>query len=141
VAGAPGAPPPAPGTTPPAAGAAGAAAPGATPSAAATPAPTASESSASKNYELGREVAVSNTGPGKIKRLSVAVALSASAMAKFKQSDIDQIKQLVSAAVGADTTRGDQIAVVARAFDTTPVAKTPFYETPWFARPCITAGR
>jgi flagellar M-ring protein FliF len=110
-----------------------AAAPGATPSAAATPAPTASESSASKNYELGREV-VSNTGPGKIKRLSVAVALSASAMAKFKQSDIDQIKQLVSAAVGADTTRGDQVAVVARAFDTTPVAKTPFYETPWFAQ-------
>ncbi|WP_068089620.1 flagellar basal-body MS-ring/collar protein FliF [Novosphingobium rosa] len=134
--GAPGAPPPpAPGTPPPAAGAAGAAAPGAagaTP--AATPSPTASESSATKNYELGREVAVSNTGPGKIKRLSVAVALSASAMAKFKQSDIDQIKQLVSAAVGADTSRGDQIAVVARAFDTTPVAKTPFYETPWFAQ-------
>ncbi|WP_206238340.1 flagellar basal-body MS-ring/collar protein FliF [Novosphingobium terrae] len=135
VAGAPGAPtPPAPGTPPPAAGAAGAApgAAGATP--AATPSPTASESSATKNYELGREVAVSNTGPGKIKRLSVAVALSASAMAKFKQSDIDQIKQLVSAAVGADTSRGDQIAVVARAFDTTPVAKTPFYETPWFAQ-------
>jgi len=136
VAGAPGAPPPpAPGAPAPAAGAPGAAAaPGATPAATATPSPTASESSASKNYELGREVAVSNTGPGKIKRLSVAVALSASAMAKFKQSDIDQIKQLVSAAVGADTTRGDQIAVVARAFDTTPVAKTPFYETPWFAQ-------
>lgn len=134
VAGAPGAPPPAaPGSAPGAAGAAGAAAPGAAP-AAATPSPTASESSASKNYELGREVAVSNTGPGKIKRLSVAVALSASAMAKFKQSDIDQIKQLVSAAVGADTSRGDQIAVVARAFDTTPVAKTPFYEAPWFAQ-------
>lgn len=117
--GAPGAPPapPAPGATP-------------TP----TPTPTASESSASKTYELGREVAVSNQGPGKVKRLSVAVALSAKAMAKAKPAEIDQIKQLVSAAVGADTARGDQIAVVVRSFDS-PAAelKTPFYEAPWFS--------
>lgn len=120
----PGAPAGTPGTAP---------APGASPS----PSPTPSgntESSASKTYELGREVAVSNQGPGKVKRLSVAVALSQKAMAKAKQADIDQIKQLVSAAVGADPSRGDQVAVVVRSFDAVPAAdKIPFYETPWFA--------
>jgi flagellar M-ring protein FliF len=100
----------------------------------ATPAPaTNGESSASRNYELGREVAVSNAEPGKIKRLSVAVALSARAMKKFRASDIDQIRQLVSAAVGADNARGDQVAVMVRSFDANPIAAVPFYETSFFA--------
>lgn len=125
--GAPGAPAPA------AAGAPGA--PGASPTPSPTPTPSGNtESSASKTYELGREVAVSNQGPGKVKRLSVAVALSQKAMAKAKQTDIDQIKQLVSAAVGADTSRGDQVAVVVRSFDApATVEKTPFYEASWFS--------
>jgi flagellar M-ring protein FliF len=107
--------------------------PAAAPAAGAAPAPVATESSASKNYELGREVAVTNQGPGKIKRLSIAVALSSKAMAKAKQSDIDQIKQLVSAAVGADPARGDQVAVVVRSFETPVTTPVPFYEAPWFA--------
>lgn len=108
-------------------------APQGTPSSPAAPAPMATETQASKNYELGREVAVTNQGPGKIKRLSVAVALSSKAMAKARQSDIDQIKQLVSAAVGADPSRGDQVAVVVRSFDDKPADKIPFYEQPWFS--------
>ena len=115
--------PGAPGAQPP---------PGATPSPAATPT-TTGESSSARTYELGREVAVTNQTPGKIKRLSVAVALSGAIMAKAKPAEIDQIKQLVAAAVGADTARGDQVAVVVRNFS--PVAVTPpaFWETPWFA--------
>lgn len=126
--GAPGAPPAAgapaaPGTTP-----------GAAPAAGANPAPPANgESSSARTYELGREVAVTNQTPGKIKRLSVAVALSGAIMAKAKPAEIDQLKQLVSAAVGADPARGDQVAVVVRTFS--PIAVTPpaFWETPWFA--------
>lgn len=109
-------------------------APGAAPTPAATPTPTATgESSSARTYELGREVAVTNQTPGKIKRLSVAVALSGAIMAKAKPAEIDQIKQLVTAAVGADPARGDQVAVVVRSFS--PVAVTPpaFWETPWFA--------
>ncbi|WP_072380929.1 flagellar basal-body MS-ring/collar protein FliF [Novosphingobium sp. NDB2Meth1] len=112
-------------------------APGAQPTPAPTPAPSATpasgESSSARTYELGREVAVTNQTPGKIKRLSVAVALSGAIMAKAKPAEIDQIKQLVAAAVGADTARGDQVAVVVRNFS--PVAVTPpaFWETPWFA--------
>ncbi|KUR70960.1 flagellar basal-body MS-ring/collar protein FliF [Novosphingobium sp. FSW06-99] len=102
-------------------------------SAAPAPSPTNTDSSSTKTYELGREVAVTNAGPGKIRRLSVAVALSAAAMAKAKPGEIDQIKQLVSATVGADTTRGDQIAVVVRNFQPTTIEQPKFWETPWFA--------
>jgi len=99
----------------------------------ATPSPTNTDSSSTRTYELGREVAVTNAGPGKIHRLSVAVALSAAAMAKAKPGEIDQIKQLVSATVGADPTRGDQIAVVVRNFQPTTIELPKFWETPWFA--------
>lgn len=118
--------------TPPSSATALPGAPSGTP-AAPVAAPANGESSASRNYELGREVAVSNATPGKIRRLSVAVALSSKAMRKFRPSDIEQIKQLVSAAVGADSARGDQVAVMVRSFDADPIAAVPFYETGWFA--------
>jgi flagellar M-ring protein FliF len=114
-------------TTP--AASAGGASPGGTSAAI----PTNNDTSSTRTYELGREVAVTNAGPGKIRRLSVAVALSAAAMAKAKPGEIDQIKQLVSAAVGADPARGDQIAVVVRNFQTVAVEQPKFWETPWFA--------
>ena len=95
-------------------------------------APQNGESSASRTYELGREVAVSNGTPGKIRRLSVAVALSKDALKKTKQTDVEQIRQLVSAAVGADPARGDQVAVVLRAFEAPEVEAMPFYQQGWF---------
>lgn len=119
--------------TPPPATVAQPGAPAGTPPAAATPAPQNTESSSTKTYELGREVAVSNRAPGKLRRLSVAVALSQEAMAKAKPQDIEQIKQLVSAAVGADPARGDQVAVAVRAFKPAVEEPMPFWETPWFA--------
>jgi flagellar M-ring protein FliF len=54
-------------------------------------------------------------------------------MAKAKPGEIDQIKQLVSAAVGADPARGDQIAVVVRNFQPVTIDQPKFWETPWFA--------
>lgn len=95
--------------------------------------PTVGEKRASRTYELGREVAVSNVAPGRIRQLSVAVALSAEAMKKSKASDVEKIKELVSAAVGADPKRGDQVAVMVRSFETTEMVQPEFYETAWFA--------
>lgn len=86
------------------------------------------EASSSRTYELGREVAVSNSRPGKLRRLSVAVALS-----KGKPADIEQIRQLVSAAVGADPQRGDQVAVVSRTFQQSADEALPLWSEPWFA--------
>ncbi len=96
-------------------------------------APTNGESSTSRTFELGREVSVANTTPGNIKRLSVAVAISSKAMKGSKPADIEQMKQLVNAAVGANAQRGDQVTVVARNFEPVVDEAAPFYEAPWFA--------
>jgi flagellar M-ring protein FliF len=106
---------------------------GTTPQPAATP-PTNGESRSSRTYELGREVSVANTSPGGIKRLSVAVAISADAMKNAKAQDLKEIEALVSAAVGANPSRGDQVKVISRSFEpVTDAAGLPFYEAPWFA--------
>lgn len=94
---------------------------------------TNGETSSSRTYELGREVSVANTAPGTVKRLSVAVAISSKAMKGGKPADVEQMKQLVTAAVGANAQRGDMVTVVARTFDAVPDEPIPFYETPWFA--------
>lgn len=93
---------------------------------------TTGESSSSRTFELGREVQVSNATPGKIRRLTVAVALSAEAMKQAKAADIQQIKQLVGAAVGTNPQRGDQVEVVVRSFKPEVAAEQPFWEAPWF---------
>ncbi len=93
---------------------------------------TSGESSARRTYELGRQVAVSSTMPGSIKRVSVAVALSAEALKTIKPASVKQIEELVSAAVGANVQRGDQVTVIASAFDPIEAENLPFYETGWF---------
>ena len=90
------------------------------------------ESSATRVYELGREVSVSNLAPGSVKYLSVAVAIDQAALAKASAADIAKVKELVSAAVGARADRGDQVTVVMRAFEKVDAEGVPFYETSWF---------
>ncbi|WP_260925057.1 flagellar basal-body MS-ring/collar protein FliF [Novosphingobium sp. 9] len=106
------------GTAPPA--------PGATP-------PSNGESSSTRNYELGRQVEVTNNHPGDLKRISVAVAVSREAMKNGKATDVTDLQQLISAAVGADTQRGDQVKVIMRTFQPDETVAPAFYETPWFA--------
>ncbi|WP_374408681.1 flagellar basal-body MS-ring/collar protein FliF [Pelagerythrobacter sp.] len=91
------------------------------------------ESSATRTYELGREVAVSNIAPGGVKRLSVAVALNQDALKGAKPADLKKFEQLVGAAVGANTDRGDTVAVVVRPFEPVVAEEPPFWEAPWFA--------
>lgn len=95
--------------------------------------PTTGESSATRTYELGREVAVSNSTPGSIKRLSVAVALSKEAMQGTSAAELKKLEELIGAAVGADIERGDQVAVIVRPFEVAEMEALPFWETPWFA--------
>lgn len=117
--------------TPPADPEAEAGAPG-TP-AAAPARPTIGESRATRSYELGREVAVSNTAPGAVRRLSVAVALSEAAMKGTSAAELKKIEGLIGAAVGADPERGDQVAVIIRPFQEAAIEAPPVWETPWFA--------
>lgn len=95
-------------------------------------APVSAENSATRSYELGREVAVSSTGPGTLKRVSVAVAIDQARLKNAKPADLKKIEDLVAAAVGIDPARGDKVAVVVRPFAPTVVEEPPVWETPWF---------
>ena len=95
--------------------------------------PTTGQSSAQRTYELNREVAVSSTTPGSIRRITVAVAVSSEALEKLKPANEEQLQKLVSSAVGADPQRGDEVTVMASAFEAPVLEEPPFYETNWFA--------
>lgn len=99
----------------------------------AEPVPSDSESAVQRNYELGREVAVTSTRPGGLVKLSVAVAVSDAALEAAAPLTIEEVQSLVSAAVGADEARGDQVEVVVSAFESTEMEPMAFYEQPWFS--------
>ena len=92
------------------------------------------DSSSSRRWELGREVSVANSAPGAIKRLSVAVALSGEAIEGANEAKLAELKTLISAAVGANDARGDQVAVMVSEFEPIAAVDTPFYAEGWFAR-------
>ncbi|MFO6446346.1 flagellar basal-body MS-ring/collar protein FliF [Erythrobacter sp. NE805] len=94
---------------------------------------TDTETSTDRSYELGREVAVTTAGPGSLRKLSVAVAVSDVALRKAAPLTAQQLEALVSAAVGANTQRGDMVKVVASKFEPTDLAPPAFYEEAWFA--------
>ncbi|MEM7779349.1 MAG: flagellar basal-body MS-ring/collar protein FliF [Pseudomonadota bacterium] len=98
----------------------------------ATPVPTESERAMQRNYELGREVAVTSTRPGGLVKLSVAVAVSDAALEAAAPMTVEQLQTLVSAAVGADEARGDRVQVVVSAFEGVEQASLAFYEEKWF---------
>ncbi len=112
---------PAPGATPTPAGAAGAA-------------PAKAAENYSRAYDLGKEISVTRAMPGTVKRLSVAVLLRDPETGKPRSPvEIQQITQLVRAAVGYDAARNDQVTVIARKFATSTVLddETPWYEAGW----------
>lgn len=95
--------------------------------------PSDSQSSASRNYALGREVQVTSSAPGGLARLSVAVAVSADALKKIAPADEAKLQGLISAAVGAQAQRGDTVTVMTGKFDPVVTEELPFYQSDWFA--------
>lgn len=91
------------------------------------------ESRATRTYELGREVSVTNIAPGALRRLSVAVAIDQSVLENASEADIEKVEELVASAVGAREDRGDEVTVMTRAFEGAEMVAPPFYETSWFA--------
>lgn len=59
------------------------------------------------NYEVGRTVVLTTTAPGDVERLSVSLLLDES----VTEAQATALEQNVAAAVGLDTTRGDQIVM------------------------------
>lgn len=88
-----------------------------------------------RNFELAREIAVTNQATGQVSRLSVAVAIDDKALKDTKSpKEIQEIEKLIKGTVGFNAQRGDQIAVSARQFR--PVTEKEvgetWYESPWF---------
>jgi len=65
------------------------------------------------NYQLGEEVTVVEQPPGAIKRISTSVIIDGSEQAV----DEEAVQQLVSAAIGYEPERGDEITVQTMPFD------------------------
>lgn len=100
-----------------------------------------------KNFELDKTVSHTKKQPGTIKRLSVAVLVDNRAVLDEKTKkttqtpltakEIEQIKLLVTDAIGLDTKRGDSLNVINSGFaKPEPIAAVPpesFWQKDWFA--------
>ncbi|MBU0866241.1 MAG: flagellar M-ring protein FliF [Alphaproteobacteria bacterium] len=105
-------------------------APTPTPTAAPTPG-TESNENAARAFEVGREISVTHSPQGKIRRVSVAVALNQGKKA-LTQADMTKIDSLVKGAIGFDATRGDQVAISQRPFVQVETTEPAFYDQAWF---------
>ena len=99
-----------------------------------------------RNFELDRTISYSRTGPGRLKRLSVAVVVD-DAVEKDKdgklvrkprtEQEIARFVSLVREAVGFSEARGDTVQVVNSSFYETPAAAAeplpdePIWKQPW----------
>ena len=120
----------------------GAAAPGQPPAnaaqavatSAAQPANSKQSDSFTRAFELGKEISVTQSAPGDVRRLSVAVVVRDNDGAKKRTpAEVDQLTNLVRAAVGYNQGRGDVVTVISRSFagaDATD-AKQPWYDAGW----------
>ena len=97
------------------------------------PTPSDTESAIQRAYELDREVAVTAKRAGGLTKLSVAVAVSQEAMVAAAPLTPEELEALVSAAVGADTARGDMVKIAVSAFESREIEPLEFYEESWFA--------
>lgn len=94
--------------------------------------PTENETSAQRQYELGREVSVTTAPSGQLTRISVAIAVDAEALKAIAPATEEKLQELVSAAVGADAKRGDVVTVVSSAFEVATLEEPAFHEAWWF---------
>jgi flagellar M-ring protein FliF len=94
---------------------------------------TSSEENYARAFDVGREISVTRNPVGRLKRISVAVALREIKGAKARTpQDIAAIENLVKGAVGFDSARGDTVALLSRPFVENIAEPIAFYDKPWF---------
>lgn len=94
---------------------------------------TQAEESYTRSFDVGREIAVTHQPQGKLRRLSVAVALREVKGAKKRNAaDVAAMDNLVKGAVGFDAARGDVVAISSRPFAETAEVPVSFWDQPWF---------
>lgn len=85
----------------------------------------------SRSFDVGREISVTHQPEGRLRRLSVAVALN-EAEKKRTPAEIASIENLVKGAVGFDAARGDVAVVTARPFVPAEELSAPIWNNSWF---------
>jgi flagellar M-ring protein FliF len=87
-----------------------------------------------RSFDVGREISVTRQPTGRLRRLTVAVALRDIKGAKTRTpQDIAAVEALVKGAVGFDAARGDVVAIASRPFaEAMPDESIAFYDRPWF---------
>ena len=85
----------------------------------------------SRSFDVGREISVTHQPEGRLRRLSVAVALN-DADKKRTPAEIAAIESLVKGAVGFDGTRGDLVVVTSRPFAPVEESTIHFWDSAWF---------
>ncbi|MBL0924371.1 MAG: flagellar M-ring protein FliF [Sphingomonadaceae bacterium] len=92
-----------------------------------------SEETYTRNFDVGREIAVTHSPQGRLRRLSVAVALKDMAGTKNRSAtDVTAIENLVKGAIGFNAERGDIVAISARPFAEKAEQPLSFWNQPWF---------
>lgn len=107
-----------------------------TPAAPAAPGAGGTNSQSSETYarsfDVGREISVTHNPQGRLARLSVAVALRDAKGAKPRTpAEMAALDGLIKGAVGFNATRGDVVALSARAFAETVVEPVALWDKPW----------
>jgi len=101
----------------------------------AAPQPQTKQSdSFTRTYETGKEISVTRAMPGNVRRLSVAVVLREENGKPRGIAEINQLNELVRAAVGYNATRQDQVTVISRKFSAAAdagKAGPAWYEAEW----------
>src|SRR3546814_9294894 len=90
-----------------------------------------SNGNAARAYEVGREISVTHSPQGRLRRVSVAVALNQGKKA-LTQADLTKIDNLVKGAIGYDAARGDVVAINQRPFALVEDTAPAFYDQGWF---------
>jgi flagellar M-ring protein FliF len=87
----------------------------------------------SRTFDVGREISVTHNPQGRLKRVSVAVALRDAGGKKGRSAaEILAVENLVKGAVGFDAARGDAVVVSSRPFAVTETVEESFWDKPWF---------
>src|SRR5690606_26878310 len=89
-----------------------------------------SNENAARAYEVGREISVTHSPQGRLRRVSVAVALNQGKKA-LTQADLTKIDSLVKGAIGFDAARGDLVAINQRPFAPVEDTAPAFYDQGW----------
>jgi flagellar M-ring protein FliF len=108
-------------------------------------APTNTRKQATRNYELDRVISYTNHELGRVRRLSVAVAVNDLLLpdpetgdlkrTTWTQEEVDRLTILIKDTVGFQAGRGDSVTVINSPFlpdEEAILEEQPFYAQPWF---------